>query len=276
MFLRLFSSRVETLTRLEKGLNTQKITIYTEGLRKKNALLKEEGKARGVDSLANKKYLILSQILEAMDGIINTFNQNEPALNQFEETKAVLLIIGNLKRVICAVINKHKMDVLNRHRNNNQYYANAAYAWGWMAGGAALAGAMPLTAVGNFAFVFGLHKLSSGYLKGFDNYMPESLRLIFNFYKTLDCLENNLQMLLKNLDSSPTYYEILNVDKEASEENIRQSFRQYAKACHPDKKHTSDAADQFIKLKEAYDVLCNAEKRKEYDESLTHLMRSRV
>ena len=62
------------------------------------------------------------------------------------------------------------------------------------------------------------------------------------------------------------YYEVLGLTAEAPAEEIRIAYRKLAKANHPDK-HQGDPAyvEKFKDIQEAYDVLSDAEKRKEYD-----------
>ena len=62
------------------------------------------------------------------------------------------------------------------------------------------------------------------------------------------------------------YYEVLGLTAEAPAEEIRIAYRKLVKANHPDK-HKGDPAyvEKFKDLQEAYDVLSDAEKRKEYD-----------
>ncbi|KDN39079.1 hypothetical protein K437DRAFT_259186 [Tilletiaria anomala UBC 951] len=65
------------------------------------------------------------------------------------------------------------------------------------------------------------------------------------------------------------FYALLNVDKDASEERIREAYRNLAVVLHPDK-HTdpvrkSAADSQFRRIQEAYEVLSDAEKRGVYD-----------
>lgn len=60
------------------------------------------------------------------------------------------------------------------------------------------------------------------------------------------------------------YYEILGVSEEASQEEIKKAYRKLAVKHHPDK--GEEASDEKIKeINEAYDVLSNTEKRKQYD-----------
>ena len=65
------------------------------------------------------------------------------------------------------------------------------------------------------------------------------------------------------------YYEVLGLTTEAPTEEIRIADRKLAKANHPDK-HKGDPAyvEKFKDIQEAYDVLSDAEKRKEYDAQL--------
>ena len=62
------------------------------------------------------------------------------------------------------------------------------------------------------------------------------------------------------------YYEILGVDKNASEADIKSAFRKLAKKYHPDVSKEENAAEKFKEAQEAYAVLSDAEKRKKYDQ----------
>lgn len=65
--------------------------------------------------------------------------------------------------------------------------------------------------------------------------------------------------------SVPDYYEQLGVKKDASEKDIKRAFRKLAMKYHPDKNKDPGAEEKFKELAKAYDVLSNAEKRKQYD-----------
>ncbi|MFY9213366.1 MAG: DnaJ C-terminal domain-containing protein [Tissierellaceae bacterium] len=62
------------------------------------------------------------------------------------------------------------------------------------------------------------------------------------------------------------YYKILEVDKNASQDEIKRSFRRLAKKYHPDL-HPNDkeAQEKFKEINEAYEVLGDEEKKKKYD-----------
>ncbi len=63
------------------------------------------------------------------------------------------------------------------------------------------------------------------------------------------------------------YYEVLGVDKNATEDDIKRAYRRKAKECHPDL-HPDDkeAEARFKELNEANEVLSDANKRARYDQ----------
>lgn len=67
------------------------------------------------------------------------------------------------------------------------------------------------------------------------------------------------------------YYEILGVDRSASEQEIRDRFRRLARENHPDRYRGPDKADaerKFQTLTEAVNVLTNETKRRQHDSEL--------
>ena len=63
------------------------------------------------------------------------------------------------------------------------------------------------------------------------------------------------------------YYEVLGVEKGASDADIKSAFRKKAKQYHPDlNKDNPDAAEKFKEAQEAYSVLSDESKRKMYDQ----------
>jgi len=62
------------------------------------------------------------------------------------------------------------------------------------------------------------------------------------------------------------YYKILGVDKKASQDEIKKAYRKLAIKYHPDKNPGDKKAEEkFKEAAEAYEVLGNEDKRKEYD-----------
>ncbi len=62
------------------------------------------------------------------------------------------------------------------------------------------------------------------------------------------------------------YYKILEVDKNATDEEIKRSFRKLAKKYHPDVNKEPGAQEKFKEIGEAYSVLSDPSKRKQYDQ----------
>ena len=65
------------------------------------------------------------------------------------------------------------------------------------------------------------------------------------------------------------YYETLGVDRTAPLDDIKKAYRKLALQYHPDKNpDNKEAEDAFKNIAEAYDVLSDTEKRKQYDARL--------
>lgn len=66
-----------------------------------------------------------------------------------------------------------------------------------------------------------------------------------------------------------TYYELLGVGREASEEEIKKAYRKLARKYHPDvNPGNKEAEERFKKINEAYSTLGDEALRKKYDDQL--------
>ncbi|XP_067466322.1 dnaJ homolog subfamily B member 12a [Thunnus thynnus] len=71
---------------------------------------------------------------------------------------------------------------------------------------------------------------------------------------------------VRKIKSCKDYYQILGVEKTAPEEDLKKAYRKLALKFHPDKNHAPGATEAFKAIGNAYAVLSNAEKRRQYDQ----------
>ena len=61
------------------------------------------------------------------------------------------------------------------------------------------------------------------------------------------------------------YYEVLGIERDATQKQVKDAYRRLARKLHPDVNPDASAAEQFKEVGEAYEVLSNSEKRAQYD-----------
>lgn len=61
------------------------------------------------------------------------------------------------------------------------------------------------------------------------------------------------------------YYDVLGVSKTASQSDVKRAYRRLAKELHPDRNKGAGAEERFKEVQEAYDVLGDPDKRRQYD-----------
>ena len=62
-------------------------------------------------------------------------------------------------------------------------------------------------------------------------------------------------------------YKVLGVDKKASQDEIKKAYRKLARRYHPDTNKDAGAEERFKEISHAYDILGDADKRKQYDQA---------
>ena len=65
--------------------------------------------------------------------------------------------------------------------------------------------------------------------------------------------------------SKRDYYDVLGIDRGASDEDIKRAFRKLALEYHPDRNKKAGAEDRFKEINEAYQILSDHKKRNDYD-----------
>ena len=71
--------------------------------------------------------------------------------------------------------------------------------------------------------------------------------------------------LLIATTNAKNYYKILGINRKASDKEIKKAFREKARHLHPDKNKSPNAEAQFREVAEAYEILSDPQKRKNYD-----------
>jgi len=62
------------------------------------------------------------------------------------------------------------------------------------------------------------------------------------------------------------YYELLGVDRDADQKEIKRAYRKLAKKYHPDTNQDKDTSEKFKEISEAYEILSDPDKRARYDQ----------
>ncbi|MBM3956859.1 MAG: J domain-containing protein, partial [Gemmatimonadetes bacterium] len=67
------------------------------------------------------------------------------------------------------------------------------------------------------------------------------------------------------MNAKRDYYEVLQLPRNATPEDIRKAFRRLALKYHPDRNKSGDASERFKEINEAYQVLSDPQRKAAYD-----------
>ncbi|XP_061366414.1 dnaJ protein ERDJ3A [Gastrolobium bilobum] len=91
--------------------------------------------------------------------------------------------------------------------------------------------------------------------------MRTRIATIWVFVATLCFLASFLELEAKSIDP----YKVLGVDKNASQREIQKAFHKLSLQYHPDKNKAKGAQEKFAQINNAYEILSDEQKRKNYD-----------
>lgn len=84
----------------------------------------------------------------------------------------------------------------------------------------------------------------------------------------LDELQKSYDSYIGNYIGKNDHYKTLELDDNATQDDIRKSYMKLIKKCHPDKNNNQNnkqVSNKFQEICIAYNILSNIEKKKEYD-----------
>ena len=106
-------------------------------------------------------------------------------------------------------------------------------------------------------------KKNRDYEKYHSDWMSDEVNFERDGKKKLTDEEFRKSLLANNL---PNYYEILQIQKNTSQAEIKNQYRHLAKKWHPDREKNPDAERKMMQINMAYEVLSNPKRRKMYDQ----------
>ena len=106
-------------------------------------------------------------------------------------------------------------------------------------------------------------KKNRDYEKYHSDWMSDEVNFERDGKKKLTDEEFRKSLLSNNL---PNYYEILQIQKNTSQAEIKNQYRRLAKKWHPDREKSPDAERRMMQINMAYEVLSNPKRRKMYDQ----------
>lgn len=74
---------------------------------------------------------------------------------------------------------------------------------------------------------------------------------------------------------SKNYYKILGINRDATNQEIKSTYRELAKRWHPDVCKEPNAHEMFVEISEAYEILVNPIKRQQYDQYFSYEQQSK-
>lgn len=114
---------------------------------------------------------------------------------------------------------------------------------------------------GFFFYVFLVHPITAWILRPGRFERKKSIMYAIAFLAALAAIKTGLEIQ----QQGPNHYQILDVTRESNPLEIKRAYKKLGLKLHPDKNPSPDAADEFDRVKQAYDVLMDLELREVYN-----------
>jgi len=114
---------------------------------------------------------------------------------------------------------------------------------------------------GFFFYVFLVHPVTAWILRPGRFERKKSIMYAIAFLAALAAIKTGLEIQ----QQGPNHYQILDVTRESNPLEIKRAYKKLGLKLHPDKNPSPDAADEFDRVKQAYDVLMDLELREVYN-----------
>ncbi|OEU16741.1 DnaJ-domain-containing protein [Fragilariopsis cylindrus CCMP1102] len=114
---------------------------------------------------------------------------------------------------------------------------------------------------GFFFYVFLVHPITAWILRPGRFERKKSIMYAIAFLAALAAVKTGLEIQ----QQGPNYYQILDVTRESNPLEIKRAYKKLGLKLHPDKNPSPDAADEFDRVKQAYDILMDLELRDVYN-----------
>jgi len=114
---------------------------------------------------------------------------------------------------------------------------------------------------GFFFYVFLVHPITAWILRPGRFERKKSILYAIAFLAALAAVKTGLEIQ----QQGPNHYQILDVTRESNPLEIKRAYKKLGLKLHPDKNPSPDAADEFDRVKQAYDVLMDLELRDVYN-----------
>ncbi|CAJ1950774.1 unnamed protein product [Cylindrotheca closterium] len=112
-----------------------------------------------------------------------------------------------------------------------------------------------------FFYTFIVHPCTAWILRPGRFERKKSIMYAIAFLAALAAIKTGMEFA----ERGPNHYSLLGVTRDSNPLEIKRAYRKLSVQLHPDKNDSPDAADQFDKVKQAYDVLMDLELREVYN-----------